>query len=136
MLQSVASFIALISLTGLLCQWLAWRVKLPAILFLLPAGIFLGPGIGLLKPDLLLGDLFFPLVSLSVAITLFEGSLTLKFEEIQGLGHVVRRLVSVGALVTWGMTAFACQTLLQYYRGAANNTRQRLVGHQSVLRRT
>ena len=31
---------------GFLAQWLAWRVKLPAILFLLLAGIVLGPVTG------------------------------------------------------------------------------------------
>ncbi|MCF7982758.1 MAG: sodium:proton antiporter, partial [Pseudomonadales bacterium] len=91
-----------------------WRVKLPAILFLLLAGIFLGPGINWLKPDQLLGDLFFPLVSLSVAIILFEGSLTLRFKEIKGLAHVVRRLVSLGALITWGVTSTACHLLLNF----------------------
>ena len=33
---------------GFLAQWLAWRVKLPAILFLLLAGILLGPVSGVL----------------------------------------------------------------------------------------
>ena len=33
---------------GFLAQWLAWRVRLPAILFLLLAGIALGPATGVL----------------------------------------------------------------------------------------
>ena len=49
---------------GFLAQWLAWRVKLPAILFLLLAGILLGPVSGVLDPDKLLGNLLFPMVSL------------------------------------------------------------------------
>ena len=36
---------------GFLAQWLAWRVKLPAILFLLLAGIVLGPVSGVLDPE-------------------------------------------------------------------------------------
>ncbi len=28
------------------CQWLAWRLKLPAILFLLLTGILVGPVLG------------------------------------------------------------------------------------------
>ncbi|MCP4519714.1 MAG: sodium:proton antiporter, partial [Delftia sp.] len=60
---------------GFLSQWLAWRVKLPAILFLLLAGIVLGPVTGLLQPDKMLGELLFPLVSLAVAVILFEGGL-------------------------------------------------------------
>lgn len=77
--------VASVAVIGLLCQCLAWRIKLPAILFLLLllAGMLIGPGIGWLNPDQLLGELFFPLVSLSVAIILFEGNLTLKFAEIK-----------------------------------------------------
>jgi len=92
----LASLLAL----GLACQWLAWRLKLPAILFLLVAGLMLGPATGLLDPDALLGDLLFPFVSLGVAIILFEGSLTLRLSEIRGLGPSILRLVSIGALIT------------------------------------
>jgi NhaP-type Na+/H+ or K+/H+ antiporter len=83
---------------GFLSQWLAWRVKLPAILFLLLAGILLGPVSGLLRPDRMLGELLFPLVSLAVAVILFEGSLTLRFHELRGIGGAVRGLVSYGAI--------------------------------------
>ena len=90
-----------------LCQWIAWRVKLPAIIFLLLTGILAGSFFGLLEPEQLLGNLFFPFVSLSVAVILFEGSLTLKFRDILGLETVVRNLVSFGMLVTWFITALA-----------------------------
>lgn len=88
-----------IGLLGLCCQWLAWRVKLPAILFLLIVGILLGPVSGVLDPDLLFGDLLFSFVSLSVAIILFEGSLTLKRSEVSEIGDVVGNLVTYGALL-------------------------------------
>ena len=87
-------------LLGFLCQWLAWRVKLPAILFLLLSGLLLGPVTGALDPDRALGGLLFPLVSLAVAVILFEGSLTLRLAEIRGLGPAVLRLVTLGALVS------------------------------------
>ena len=92
---------------GFLAQWLAWRVKLPAILFLLLAGIVLGPLLGVLQPDKLLGDLLFPIVSLSVALILFEGSLSLRFHELPDIGHVVRGLVTYGAIVALLMLAAA-----------------------------
>jgi NhaP-type Na+/H+ or K+/H+ antiporter len=84
---------------GFVAQWLAWRVKLPAILFLLLAGIVLGPVSGVIEPDHLLGQLLFPMVSLSVAVILFEGSLSLRFHELRGIGQAVRGLVSYGAVV-------------------------------------
>ena len=96
---------------GVVCQWLAWRLRLPAILFLLLAGIVMGPFTGILDPDAMLGDLLFPFVSLAVAVILFEGALTLKFSEIAGLAGVVRRLVITGPLITWGVVATAAMFL-------------------------
>jgi NhaP-type Na+/H+ or K+/H+ antiporter len=92
---------------GFLAQWLAWRVRLPAIVFLLLAGILLGPVSGVLDPDKLLGDLLFPAVSLAVALILFEGSLTLRFHELPGIGKAVRGLVSYGAVATVLLLALA-----------------------------
>jgi NhaP-type Na+/H+ or K+/H+ antiporter len=90
---------------GGLCQWLAWRFKLPSILFLLSAGILIGPVAGVFNPDELLGDLLFPIVSIAVAIILFEGGLTLKISDIRDHGAVVTRLITVGVLVTWLLLA-------------------------------
>ncbi|MGY3041105.1 NhaP-type Na+/H+ or K+/H+ antiporter [Rhodanobacter sp. TND4EL1] len=92
---------------GFLAQWLAWRVKLPAIVFLLLAGIVLGPVSGVLDPDKLLGELLFPVVSLAVALILFEGSLTLRFNELPGIGKAVRGLISYGAVATVLLLALA-----------------------------
>lgn len=96
----VSSF-ALVGVLGLVCQWVAWRLKLPAILFLLLTGIVAGPVSGWLDPDALFGEMLFPLVSMAVAVILFEGSLTLKFKEIQGMESVVWRILSVGLVASW-----------------------------------
>lgn len=96
------AFIGLISFAS---QWLAWRVKLPAILFLLASGLIIGPVMGVFDPNKLFGDLLFPLISLSVAIILFEGSLTLDLKEIRTQRKVVQRLITVGAAVTWVVIA-------------------------------
>ncbi|TAL72086.1 MAG: sodium:proton antiporter [Rhodanobacter sp.] len=98
---------------GFLCQWLAWRVKLPAIVFLLIAGLLLGPVSGVLNPDQLLGKLLFPLVSLAVALILFEGSLTLRFAELHDIGSAVRGLVSYGALAALGLLALAAHVIAE-----------------------
>ena len=103
--------IAAVGALGGLCQWLAWKFKLPSILFLLTAGILVGPIFGVLDPDAFLGDLLFPIVSIFVAIILFEGGLTLKFKDIKGHGRVVRRLISVGVLLTWALIAVAVHYL-------------------------
>ncbi|MCP8899117.1 cation:proton antiporter [Gilvimarinus xylanilyticus] len=103
--------IAIIGITALACQWGAWKARLPAILFLLIAGLILGPGTGLLNPDELFGDLLFPLVSLAVAVILFEGSLTLNFKELGTISTVVRRMITVAAPVTWLIVAIATHFL-------------------------
>jgi NhaP-type Na+/H+ or K+/H+ antiporter len=103
--------LAALLMTGFLAQWLAWRVKLPAILFLLLVGILLGPVGGVLDPDKLLGGLLFPVVSLGVALILFEGSLTLRFHELPGIGRAVRGLVSYGAVTTLLLLAWAAHAI-------------------------
>lgn len=96
---------------GFLAQWLAWRVRLPAILFLLLAGLLMGPVIGALQPDRLLGPLLFPIVSLAVSLILFEGSLTLRFSELRDIGSVVRGLVTYGAVIAVFLLAIAARYL-------------------------
>ncbi|MGS2721627.1 cation:proton antiporter [Paraglaciecola aestuariivivens] len=94
-----------VGIISICCQFLAYRIKLPAILPLLIVGIIVGPVTGLLDADALFGDLLFPIVSLSVAIILFEGSLTLKLNDLSGHGSMVRNLCTVGALITWVIAA-------------------------------
>lgn len=110
--MSALSLLASIGVLSLLCQWLAWRIRIPAILPLLMCGLLVGPGLHILNPDLLFGDLLFPLVSLAVAIILFEGSLTLEFRQIQGHGAMVRNLVSIGVIVTFIIIALATYLLM------------------------
>ena len=69
---SITSSLALIGLLSLTCQLLGWRLRLPAILPLLIVGLLLGPGLNILNPDAIFGDVLFPLISLGVAIILFE----------------------------------------------------------------
>ena len=104
--------LSLIGLAGFLCQWLAHKVKLPAILFLLVTGLFLGPVIGWLEPDLLFGELLFPYISLSVAVILFEGALTLRFDELKEIGKPVRNMVSYASVLNAVIITFATHFLI------------------------
>ncbi|MGH8465027.1 MAG: cation:proton antiporter, partial [Pseudomonas sp.] len=103
-----------IGAAALACQWLAWRMKLPAILFLLLSGIFAGPILGWIDPQEMFGPLLMPLVSLAVALILFEGSLTLHLSEWKEIGTVVQRMVTIGALSTWIIIAVATHWLLGF----------------------
>ncbi len=106
--------LALILVAGIGCQWLAWRLRLPAIIFLLACGILAGPVLQLLHPDQLFGELLFPVVSLAVAVILFEGSLTLRFRDIPGLEKVIRNMITFGVLISWALTTLATRLLLDF----------------------
>lgn len=92
--------LVMVGIISIACQYFAFKIKVPAILPLLIVGIIAGPVTGFIDADAIFGDLLFPVVSLCVAIILFEGSLTLKFKDISGHGSMVRNLCTVGALVT------------------------------------
>ena len=64
-----ALIIAGVLAAGFGCQWIAWKVKVPAILPLLAAGLLAGPvGFDLIHPREAMGALFFPFVSLAVSL--------------------------------------------------------------------
>lgn len=97
---------------GVAAQWLAWRLKLPSILLLLTFGFIAGPITGLLHIDDLMGDLLFPIVSLSVGIIMFEGALGLKIADLRHGGRVIRNLITVGAAITWGLASAGAHLIL------------------------
>lgn len=86
---------------GLAAQWVAWRLAIPSILLLLLAGLFVGPVAGLIDPHHVFGDLMHPIISLAVAVILFEGGLSLRFDDLREVGRPVRNLITIGAAVTW-----------------------------------
>ena len=99
---------------GVLGQWFAWRFRLPAILLLLILGFLVGPVFGILNPDALFGDSVGALVSLSVAIILFEGGLSLHFDELEDTGRSVLKLVSLGAVLTLLIITVLAQFILGF----------------------
>ena len=105
---------------GIAAQWIAWRIKLPSILLLLGVGFLMGifcgdnpdvPG-ATITEEILTNKLLFPLVSLAVAVIMFEGGLTLRFGELESSGSVVFRMVTIGVVVAWGLSAVACRYLI------------------------
>jgi NhaP-type Na+/H+ or K+/H+ antiporter len=61
---------------------LAARLRLPAIVVLLPAGFVAGVLTDVVHPDELLGPLYQPFVSLAVGIVLFEAGLRLTVRDV------------------------------------------------------
>ncbi len=97
---------------GITAQWLAWRLHLPAILLLLLTGIVAGPLTGFLDPDMLFGPFLHPAISLSVAIILFEGGLSLNLHELREIGRVLYALITIGTAVTWVLITLAAFAIL------------------------
>jgi NhaP-type Na+/H+ or K+/H+ antiporter len=106
-----------IIILGILAQWLAWRIRVPAILPLIIIGLLVGPlstlwtedGHKLLEPiyneknggGLFPGESLFYFVSLAIGVILFEGGLTLKRREIQGVGPAIVKLITISPLITF-----------------------------------
>lgn len=107
---------------GFFAQWLAWRIRLPAILPLILVGLFVGPTSTLITggPKFVDGDaifegrLLFDVVSLSVGLILFEGGLTLHLKEIRQHGNVVRNLLIFGPLVTLVLGGFLTMWIMDF----------------------
>ncbi|MDX2593569.1 cation:proton antiporter [Streptomyces sp. WI03-4A] len=85
------------------CQILASRLRIPSLILLLPAGFAAGALTDVVNPDALLGPAFSPLVSVSVAIILYDAGLGLDLRHLRGTTRgVVVRLMVFGVLLTWG----------------------------------
>ena len=97
---------------GIAAQWIAWRLKMPAIIFLAMFGIIFGPGLGWIHPSDDFGEMLPAVVSLGVAIILFEGGLSLHLSELKEAAKGVRRLVYAGVPLAW-----ACGSLCARYIG-------------------
>jgi NhaP-type Na+/H+ or K+/H+ antiporter len=98
---------ALVGAIGVGSQWLAWRLRLPAIVLMLVAGLAIGPGLGWFVPDRDIGPLVRPMISIAVAIILFEGGLTLNFHSLRDEAKGVSRLVFIGAPLGWLLSTLA-----------------------------
>jgi len=93
--------IVIVIALGMFSQWLAWRIQWPSIVIMTIAGLFIGPILGLINPQEGLGGLYSPLISLAVALILFEGSTSLDIRELKGISKSVFRIVTLGALLAW-----------------------------------
>lgn len=111
-LQPVLAF-GLVGALGVGSQWLAWRVRLPAIVLMLAAGLIVGPVLGILDPAAQFGPMLSPMIAIAVAIILFEGGLTLDLHSLNDAAKGVRRLVVIGAPLGW----FASACTLHYVAG-------------------
>ncbi|MBX0357961.1 sodium:proton antiporter [Halobacillus sp. Nhm2S1] len=107
MIDSLLLQLMLVGFLGVGSQWIAWRFRLPAIVVMSIAGLLAGPVLGLMNPEQDFGELYKPIISLAVAVILFEGSLNLDMKEVKGLGRPVFRIVTFGAFLSWILGSLA-----------------------------
>lgn len=107
MLESLLFEFMIIGVLGVGSQWLAWRFQLPSIVIMSIAGLLIGPVLGVIYPAEDFGELYRPIIAVAIAVILFEGSLSLEFKELKGLGKTVMRFVTIGAGLRWLLGALA-----------------------------
>lgn len=101
-------------------QILAGRLRIPALIVLLPVGFAAGAVVDELDPQRLLGPAFSPLVSLAVAVILYDAGLGLDLRKLKGhTRRVVIRLIWIGVLITWVLGTLLAIPLLGMDRRAA-----------------
>ena len=107
-----------------LYQWLAWKISKPAIMIMSVCGLIVGPMFGLIIPEAIIGNsLYKSIISLSVALILFEDSLSLNFEEIRDTKMTIKRIVIYGAFIAWVLGS-ACA----YFVGGLSITTSLVIG--------
>lgn len=93
---------ALVMGLATVCQVVAPRLRIPALILLLPTGFLLGLVAPQFRFDAILGNAFPVAVDLIVAVILFQGGLELSKSALKDHDRVVvRKLVWVGAPLTW-----------------------------------
>jgi len=98
--SSAALTFALALVAGVVAQATARHLRVPGIVVLLLAGVLLGPDVlGFVLPNAL-GSGLELIVGISVAVILFEGGLNLRADRLRREAGTIRRLITIGALVT------------------------------------
>lgn len=106
---SPAEYLVLVVVLSVVCQALASRLRVPALLLLLLVGFVLGQAVD--ARELFGRDIVYGGVSLAVGIILFEGSLSLRFRQIRDLGRPILRLCLVTPVIAWPLITLAAWLL-------------------------
>jgi NhaP-type Na+/H+ or K+/H+ antiporter len=110
--QALLQILVVIFFVGILIQWVAWKFKFPGVVFLLAAGVILGPVLGHIPSTLASGHTVHALLKLALAIILFEGGLQLKFHELKNSGKIVKKMILLGASLHFAFLYFCNSVVL------------------------
>ncbi len=111
-MHSAALTVAIALLAGMVAQSLAYHLRLPGIVILLFFGVLLGPDfLGIVEPEAL-GDGLHVIVGFAIAVILFEGGMNLEWKQLRAEGPTIRRLVTLGGIVTWVGASLAAKWIM------------------------
>jgi NhaP-type Na+/H+ or K+/H+ antiporter len=111
-LQTAALTVAIALLAGMVAQSLAYHLRLPGIVILLLFGVVLGPDFfGVVDPDALGGG-FHVITGFAIAVILFEAGMNLEWKQFRAEAPAIRRLVTLGAIVTWLGASLAAKWMM------------------------
>ncbi len=111
----VLVLVAVIVGLGVVSQLLSAKFQVPSVLFLIVAGVAIGPeGLDVLSVESFGGGSgLSTIVGLSVAIIVFEGAFHLKISKIKKAPTAVLRLTTIGAAIALAGTAIAVRFFLE-----------------------
>ncbi|MGH7542214.1 MAG: cation:proton antiporter, partial [Gemmatimonadota bacterium] len=113
-LQDPALTFALALVAGVLAQSIGRHLRVPGIVVLLATGVFLGPYFAdLVRPDTL-GPALQPIVGFAIAVVLFEAALNLNADRLRHQAVTIRRLITIGGLITLAGAMLAALLLLDW----------------------
>ena len=105
--------VAMVLALGVAAQVVADRFRVPSVLFLILAGIAIGPeGLAIVTLDVFGEETLSTIVGISVAIIVFEGAFHLKIEKLRESPSAAIQLVTVGAAIAFVGTTVAVRFLL------------------------
>jgi NhaP-type Na+/H+ or K+/H+ antiporter len=110
--HTAAMTVAIALLAGMVGQSIAYHLRLPGIVILLLFGMVLGPdGLRVVDPSSL-GSGLHVIVGFAIAVILFEGGMNLEWKQLRAEAPIIRRLVTLGAVVTWLGASLAAKWIM------------------------
>ena len=112
--QEILTTFTLAASLGVGLTMVAAYFRTSPIVVLLIGGVLVGPQVlGLVKPEVL-GHGLGTIISLAVAIILFEGGLTLDLKGYRTVGREILSILTIGVLVTWLGTAALLKLIFDF----------------------
>lgn len=113
-IHTPAMTVAIALAVGMAAQSLAFHLRMPGIVILLLCGVALGPDVtGILEPRVL-GEGLYIIIGFAIAVILFEGGMNIEWGRLRREAVTIRRLVTIGALITWVGAALAARWIMHW----------------------